>query len=104
MAGLTESLPVGFVPEKIPVATMGNDVVDYRRRGQPALRGGSERRTGGAARRICLPSASVLCNLCGEQRGVACRACAVADAAYSTSPRSGWDSRDGGTAFGVCRA
>lgn len=37
MAGLAESLPVGFVPEKIPVATMGDDVVDYRCRGQPSL-------------------------------------------------------------------
>lgn len=37
MAGLAKSLPVGFVPEKIPVATMGDDVVDYRCRGQPAL-------------------------------------------------------------------
>lgn len=37
MAGLAKSLPVGFVPEKIPVATMGDDVVDYRCRGQPSL-------------------------------------------------------------------
>ena len=37
MAGLTESLPVGFVPEQFLVATMGNDVVDYRCRGQPSL-------------------------------------------------------------------
>ena len=37
MAGLTESLPVGFVPEQFLVATMGDDVVDYRCRGQPSL-------------------------------------------------------------------
>ena len=37
MARLAKSLPVGFVPEKIPVATMGDDMVDYRCRGQPAL-------------------------------------------------------------------
>lgn len=37
MAGLIESLPVGFVPEQFLVATMGDDVVDYRCRGQPSL-------------------------------------------------------------------
>ena len=37
VAGLAKSLPVGFVPEKIFVAPMGNDVVDYRCRGQPSL-------------------------------------------------------------------
>ena len=103
MAGLTESLPVGFVPEQFLVATMGDDVVDYRCRGQPSLLAAANAERG-AARRICLPSASVLCSLCGEQRGVAYRACAGADAACSTFRRSGWDSRDGGTVSGVCRA
>lgn len=37
VAGLAKSLPVGFVPEQFLVATMGNDVVDYRCRGQPSL-------------------------------------------------------------------
>lgn len=37
VARLTESLPVGFVPEQFLVATMGDDVVDYRCRGQSSL-------------------------------------------------------------------
>lgn len=36
MAGLAESLPIRLIPKESLIAFVGNDVVDNRRRGDPA--------------------------------------------------------------------
>ena len=37
MAALAKGLPITFIPEQLPVATMRNDVIDYSRRSQLVL-------------------------------------------------------------------
>ena len=37
MVALAQALPVAFIPEQLPVATMRNDVIDYSRRSQLVL-------------------------------------------------------------------